>query len=106
MKKFGKCCLCGLANKEVLIASHIKPWRDSDKNDKLNEYNGLLLCPNHDKVFDIGLISFNDAGEILISSRLKIEDRNKLNIVESMCIDVNEANINFIRYHRNHIFKE
>lgn len=29
----------------MLIASHIKPWRDADNQERLDPYNGLLLLP-------------------------------------------------------------
>ena len=63
-----KCCLCGVSMDSLLIASHIKPWSRSDDNEKLSADNGLLLCPNHDKLFDLGYISFDDDGNILISN--------------------------------------
>ena len=59
---------------ELLVASHIKPWSISDANEKLDIHNGLLMCPNHDKLFDRGYISFDDTGRILISE--KLDDNN------------------------------
>ena len=71
IKKYnGKCCLCGVDYLSMLVASHIKPWAKSDKYEKLDIENGLLLCPNHDKLFDSGLISFDSKGKIMISSKL------------------------------------
>ena len=52
----------------ILIASHIKPWKDSSNKERLDVYNGLLLLPNIDKLFDKGYISFRDTGKIMISS--------------------------------------
>lgn len=106
LHKYNKCYLCGLENQNLLIASHIKPWHNSNPSEKVSENNGLLLCPNHDKIFDIGLISFNDNGKILISNSLSQIDRLLLNIREDMKIDVTSDNIEFIKYHRNNIFKE
>lgn len=40
LKKYGKCCLCGVQNQELLIASHLKPWSKSDKKEKLDIENG------------------------------------------------------------------
>ena len=60
----------------VLIASHIKPWKDSDENERLDIDNGLLLCPNHDKAFDRGYISFDDNG--LIITTIQYNDEIKL----------------------------
>lgn len=104
LERYNGCCLCHLSNKKLLIASHIKPWAQSNPSEKLNKYNGLLLCPNHDKVFDGGLISFEDNGTIIISERLTSIDRVLLNLSKEMKIEVDSNNMNFIKYHRENIF--
>ncbi len=50
--KYGKCRVCGMDDEKLLIASHIKPWAISNDKEKLDDNNGLLLCPNHDALFD------------------------------------------------------
>ena len=47
----GRCCLSGLDVTELLRASHIKPWRDSNNIERLDPYNGLLLSPAYDAAF-------------------------------------------------------
>ena len=93
-------------NKELLVASHIKPWSISDANEKLDIHNGLLMCPNHDKLFDRGYISFDDTGRILISERLDDNNRMYMNITAKMKIDITEENIKYIKYHRKNVFIE
>ncbi len=105
IEKYGKCCLCGIINKQLLIASHLKSWADSDKNEKVDENNGLLLCPNHDKLVDKYMISFNEEGKILISSSLSQNDLIFMNIVESMKIDITAGNEYFISWHRNKFYE-
>lgn len=47
------CPICGFSFENFLIASHIKPYAHcEDTYDAINHYNGLLLCPNHDKLFE------------------------------------------------------
>lgn len=105
IKKYnGKCCLCGVSYEQVLVASHIKPWSKSDCYQKLDPENGLLLCPNHDKLFDSGLISFDDNGKIIISDKLDKDNRVFLNVNDTMKIDITEDNVSYIRYHRENIF--
>jgi predicted restriction endonuclease len=43
----------------LLIASHIKPWAKCDGNEKVDVYNGFLLSPNFDRLFDQGFITFS-----------------------------------------------
>ena len=65
------CCITGINNQELLIASHIVPWSKDEKN-RLNPMNGLCLNALHDKAFDAGLITINaEDYKIKISSRLK-----------------------------------
>ncbi|WP_051588908.1 HNH endonuclease [Ruminococcus sp. NK3A76] len=110
LEKFDcKCCLCGVNMPELLTASHIKPWSDSDENEKLSSDNGLLLCPNHDRLFDSGYISFDDSGNIIISSKIDESNKMFLNINSDMRINekyFSEEMLFFIRFHRSKIFKK
>ncbi len=105
MKYHNKCCLCGVDEESVLNASHIKPWSDSDEHEKLDLGNGLLLCPNHDKLFDRGFISFDENGKIMISDRLSEASQMYMNVTGKMSIQITEDNKEYIRYHREHIFR-
>ena len=99
-----KCSLCGVSLEGVLIASHIKPWSESDGNEKMSEFNGLLLCPSHDLLFDKGYISFESDGRIILSDALPITDRSLMNVNENMKINVTTDNEPFLKYHRERKF--
>jgi hypothetical protein len=66
----GRCCMSGLAEPRLLIASHIVPW-SKDKTNRLNPSNGLCLSALHDKAFDQGLISLTDDFKVIVSGSLK-----------------------------------
>lgn len=68
----GRCGVTGLAVRELLIASHILPWR-THKSERLNVRNGICLSRLHDAAFDRYLIGFDDNLRVLISPRLKSE---------------------------------
>lgn len=104
IRKYGKCCLCGVDDERLLIASHIKPWADSSPDERTDEDNGLLLCPNHDKLFDKGYISFDDEGYILISKGLSEHNLIFTNIHSDMKISLSAKEKKFMRYHREAIF--
>ena len=59
------CRVTGLARQEFLIASHIKPWRECDHQERLDGANGLLLSPHVDKLFDRHWISFDRDGQLI-----------------------------------------
>lgn len=104
LKKYSHCCLCNVDNQDLLIASHIKPWAKSSSKEKLDVNNGLLLCPNHDKLFDKGYITFDDNGNIHISDRLSDNNLTYMNITNTMHINLTEENRKYMEYHRNMIF--
>jgi len=66
----GRCPITGINHSAFLVASHAKPWADSDPTERLDPYNGILLAVHIDRLFDGGWISFTDAGEILLSPAL------------------------------------
>lgn len=105
LRKYSKCCLCGVCDADLLVASHIKPWAESAPNEKLDVENGFLLCPNHDKLFDGGWISFNDDGTILVSDELKQTEKVFMNVREDMKIELSEKNKKYLKFHRDKIYK-
>ena len=64
------CCITGLNNPELLIASHIKPWAASNENEKTNPRNGLCLNALHDRAFDKGFITVTSDYKIHISKNI------------------------------------
>ncbi|MDQ0362110.1 HNH endonuclease [Breznakia pachnodae] len=95
-----KCALCNINKKELLIASHIKPYAESDESEFLDKNNGLLLCANHDRLFDNFLISFNENGKIIISSNIDKSLYSDLNICTEMEIELNNEMKRYLEYHR------
>lgn len=65
-----RCRVTGISDIAHLRASHIKPWRVSNDQEKLDGCNGLLLAPHVDHLFDRGLISFTSDGGLLVSQKL------------------------------------
>ena len=64
------CCISGINIPRLLVASHIKPWRDFP-GDRLNPRNGLCLSSLHDAAFDSGLITLDEEKRVVLSKRLR-----------------------------------
>lgn len=96
------CSISSFSHYDILMASHIKPWRVSDNQQRLDVYNGLLLLPNFDKLFDKGYISFADSGKIVFSRYFPHEDRVLLGINDSTrLLRVESAHKPYLRFHRD-----
>lgn len=102
------CCrITGIAQREHLIASHIKPWRLSDNNEKLDGNNGLLLAPHIDHLFDGGYISFSDEGDLLISDNLDKAVLSAWSISPQLNIGrLNDSQKKYLQFHRQLIFRK
>jgi len=97
----GTCSVTGCSVTEILIASHIKRWVNSNNEERLDKFNGFLLTPNLDKLFDLGFISFSDDGKILISSKLSKKDKEILGVNEKMKLtEIHSANKKYLVHHR------
>lgn len=84
LKYWGSCAVTGISEPTVLRASHIKPWRSSSNQERLDPFNGLLLAAHIDALFDVGLVSFEVDGQIRLSPLLAEEDLRLLGIQPTM----------------------
>lgn len=106
IKLWGSCSLTGLKDISFLKASHIKPWRDSSNNERLNPFNGLLLTPNYDLLFDNGFISFRENGCIVISNQISKNTQHVFQTNENMRLRrVFSENKVYLEYHRDSILR-
>jgi len=106
-----QCAITGISVPELLIASHIKLWRD-DVSNRLNPANGICLSATFDRAFDQGLITIDSDYNIVFSQRLKsfydkefydkefarFEHRPIIRPVKFL------PNIEFLRFHYENIF--
>ncbi|MBW9169758.1 HNH endonuclease [Clostridium estertheticum] len=101
IKKHGcKCAICKMNIKELLIASHIKEYSKCEKNEHIDVQNGLLLCPNHDKLFDRHLISFLNNGKIIISEKINLYNYKILKLDDKFLLDTKLFKEEFMKFHR------
>jgi hypothetical protein len=108
----GRCCMSGLSEPRLLIASHIVPW-SKDKANRLNPSNGLCLSAIHDRAFDKGLITLSDEFKIVVSDELKGRNDPFLKEVilplQDKPIELPERflpSIAFIAKHRHEVFQK
>ena len=105
-----RCCITGISDERLLIASHIIPWSKDAKN-RTNPRNGLCLNPLHEKAFDVGLVTIDAENRVTLSSSLKLSGmawaREFFQRYEGVSICLPKRFLpegSFFEYHRNHIF--
>ena len=102
-----ECRFTGVSNPELLIASHIRPWSLCQTNeDRLNPFNGLMLTPTYDRLFDKGLISFSPESRLLISPHLVRDDIAKIRMDPNIQVEpFRDQQLRFLGYHRERLFR-
>ncbi len=98
-----ECAVTQAKNTSMLLASHIKPWSMSNDFERMDRFNGLLLSPNIDRAFDLGLISFDSHGQILFSP--KLEDKQDFGLNDKMKIKIDHQHQYYLEFHREFVFK-
>jgi putative restriction endonuclease len=107
--RFGEdaCRITGIDNPRLLIASHIKPWRACTNAERLDGANGLLLTPHIDRLFDRGLISFENDGQVKVSPKVTDQDLDRLGLTGLRGRNVGpfrEAQAIYLDHHRRVVF--
>ena len=105
----GSCSVTGVDDPSWLIASHIKPWRESSNKEKIDPHNSLLLTPNFDKLFDRGIISFSSKdGKIIlpeVQSKQMWANFNKMHITEDISLRSVPSGVGeYLDYHKECIY--
>lgn len=97
-------------DEHLLIASHIKPWKDSTNTEKKDSKNGFVFTPTYDKLFDRGYISFTDDKKLIISPWLSKYNCGRLGLVAGMVIEklpvIDAKRKIYLAYHREYILKK
>lgn len=105
--KFLKSCpITGIDETRILLASYIKPWALSSNDERLDIHNGFIFSPTIDKLFDNGLITFENNKELIISPLLTIKNIQLIGIEAGkkyIKLPV-ENRLNYLEYHRSNIF--
>ena len=96
------CSVTQCQTQTLLLASHICPWRKSNNAQRLDVFNGLLLIPNLDKLFDKGYISFDDNGRIILSDFLPQNEYCIMGVQQSMrLINIDCRHLPYLKFHRD-----
>jgi hypothetical protein len=100
------CPLCGIAIEEALTASYAKPWKDSTDGERLDPFNGILLCANHAALFSAGLIAFTGGGALRVASRIPEEAHQVYGLMKAAKVPVAPEHAPYFRWHKRNIFIE
>ena len=99
-----RCAVTGYDKPEILIASHILPWKESSDFERLDVNNGILLSPTYDALFDRHLVSFENSGKIILSNKIEIKAYQRIGVTGAEKIaGFNSDNHSYLNKHRDRL---
>ena len=102
------CPITMIADERLLIASHIKPWAASNDEEKIDPYNGYILSPLYDKLFDRGFITFTENRHIKLSEFISPFTWRQIGLKDDSFISslpMDEKRVEYLQFHHEAIFK-
>jgi hypothetical protein len=106
LNAFRSTCPCtGIQNLNLLVASHIKPWKACTNKERLDPNNGILFSALMDRLFDQGLITFGIDGCVIAAPQLSKEDQSKCRLKDLQCLSLTQVGQQYMKYHRSVVFK-
>lgn len=122
MRRFEYTCgFCGMAPRSLrgnrlIVASHIKPWADSNNRERRDPRNGVAACPTHDAAFDKGLITVNGGLRVHRSRRLRASVQSDEGVEHNFGESLREALVlptgveqprrAYLRWHHEHVYRD
>lgn len=102
------CPFTMISDERLLIASHIKPWAASTDEEKVDPFNGYMLSPLYDKLFDRGFITFTEKRHVILSEFISPYTWKQIGLrngtfIKSMLID--DKRIEYLKFHHEAVFK-
>jgi len=102
------CPFTMISDERLLIASHIKPWAASSNAEKIDPFNGYILSPMYDKLFDRGFITFTEKRHVILSEFISPYTWEKINLKNDMFIQslpMDDKRIEYLKFHHQSVFK-
>ena len=99
------CPFTHVADDRILVACHIKPFSSCNNDEERYDCkNGITMTPTYHTLFDLGFISFEDDGKLLVSPFLSNITKQRLNLKDGQNIRLQTGSAKYLEYHRNNIF--
>lgn len=102
------CPFTMISDERLLIASHIKPWAASEKREKIDPYNGYILSPLYDKLFDRGFITFTEKRHVILSDFISPYTWKQINLKNDTFIKqlpMDDKRAEYLKFHHTSVFK-
>lgn len=102
------CPFTMISDERLLIASHIKPWAAANEKEKIDPYNGYMLSPLYDKLFDKGFITFTENRHVILSEFISPYTWKQIGLKNNSFIKalpMDDRRAEYLKFHHQSVFK-
>lgn len=102
------CPFTMISDERLLIASHIKPWAASNEKEKMDPYNGYMLSPLYDKLFDKGFITFTEGRHVILSEFISPYTWKQIGLKNRSfmkALPMDDKRAEYLKFHHQSVFK-
>ena len=97
-----------ISDERLLVASHIKPWAAANDIERVDPFNGYILSPMYDRLFDQGFITFNEDKQVILSEFISPYTWKQIGL-ENECyvkeLPMDDKRIEYLDFHHKSVFK-
>ena len=106
LQRYPACVVTQVTDPDLLIACHIKDHACcKSEEERYSEYNGFAMTPTIHHLFDVGYLTFDDNGKMLLSDFFRNMDRHRLGLNRTVRVSLHEKSLPYLRWHNKHVFR-
>lgn len=101
---YSYCVVTKVTDPNLLIACHIKDYAKCEPKEQFDKFNGFTMTPTIHTLFDLGYLTFNTKGEMILSDFFRNMDRKNLHLDGTVRIPLREETLKYLEWHNDHVF--
>lgn len=99
------CVVTHVADSNLLVACHIKDYAKCNQAEQYDKFNGLTMTPTIHSLFDLGYLTFDETGTMILSDFFRNNDRRCLSLWgKTIRIEVTNEMKPYLQWHNEHTF--
>jgi hypothetical protein len=103
--RYSYCVVTHVTDPNLLIACHIKGYANCSPVEQYDKFNGFTMTPTIHSLFDMGYLTFDDNGKMILSDFFRNNDRRCLNLFgRSISVPIVKEMLPYLHWHNEHTF--
>ena len=105
LNRYPYCVVTNVTDPNLLVACHIKDYAKCNTLEKFDKFNGLTMTPTIHSLFDMGYLTFDENGKMVLSDFFRNVDRRNLNLYgKTITVLLEEEMKPYLSWHNENVF--